>query len=43
VLNNGDYDGELVKEHEEFNGEIYQLIKNYEYSKLETRLNKVRC
>jgi len=43
VLNNGNYDGELVKEHEEFTQEIYQLIKNYEYSELETRWNKVRC
>jgi len=37
VLNNGDYDRELAKEHKEFSGEIYQLIKNSgEYSELET-------
>jgi len=30
VLNNGDYDGKLAKEHEEFTREIYQLIKNSE-------------
>jgi hypothetical protein len=31
ILNNGKYDGELTKEHEEWTGEIYQLIKA-EYS-----------
>jgi len=27
VLNNGKYDGELAKEHEEFTQEIYELVK----------------
>jgi len=38
VLNNGNYDGELAREHKEFTGKIYRLIKNSgEYSELETR------
>jgi hypothetical protein len=38
VLNNGNYNGELAKEHKEFTRKIYQLIKNSgEYSELETR------
>jgi len=38
VLNNGNYDGELAKEHEEFTQEIYRMVKNSEeYSKLETK------
>ena len=37
-LENGNYDRELAKEHEEFGGEIYQLVKNSEeYSELERR------
>jgi len=33
VLNNGNYDKELAKEHEEFTQEIYGMIKNAgEYS-----------
>ena len=37
-LENGNYDEELAKEHEEFSKEIYQLIKNSpEYSELERK------
>jgi len=33
VLNNRNYDKELAREHEEFGGEIYGMIKNSgEYS-----------
>jgi len=42
VLNNGNYDKRLAKEHEEFSREIYQLIKQ-DYSIWESRWNKVRC
>ena len=31
VLNNGNYDRELAKEHKEFSGEIYGMVKT-EYS-----------
>jgi len=38
VLNNGNYNGELAKEHEKFTQEIYGMIKNSgEYSELESR------
>jgi len=42
VLNNGNYDRELAKEHEEFMQEIYQLIRNSgDYSKLEKRWKNI--
>jgi len=28
VLNNGNYDGKLAREHKEFTGEIYGIVKN---------------
>ena len=44
MLNNGDYDKELAKEHEEFGGEIFRMVKNSgEYSELESRWNKIQC
>ena len=42
VLNNGKYDGELAKEHEEFTQEIYELVKQ-EIPEWETKWNEVRC
>jgi len=36
-LNNGRYDKELAKEHEEFTRETYEIIRNSEYSELERR------
>jgi hypothetical protein len=38
VLNNGNYDGELAKEHKEFSGEIYGMTRNSgKYLELETK------
>ncbi|CAG8740436.1 5494_t:CDS:2, partial [Cetraspora pellucida] len=39
-LNNGEYDKELAKEHKEWTGEIYQLIKS-EYSERERRWREI--
>jgi len=36
VLNNGNYDGTLAREHEEFTREIYGMVKA-EHSELENR------
>ena len=44
VLNNGNYDLELAKEHEEFTQEIYQMIKNtgeWKYSEWERQWKEV--
>ncbi|CAG8748552.1 14553_t:CDS:1, partial [Cetraspora pellucida] len=30
MLNNGEYDGELAREHERFTQEIYGMVKNSE-------------
>ena len=40
MLNNGDYDGKLAKEHEEFTQEIYGMIKT-EYSEWESDERKL--